>query len=104
MCQAQLLGEKLPPAAFALRPLEMLPRMLQRTQMALTGQEHRFATRGPARCLENPPPQGLDAGTGLRGNRMRALGGGEARREVNLVIDLDTRDPRWQILQFVPSL
>src|SRR4029077_11380898 len=87
--EAQLLGKDLPAVELAARDVDMAARLFKRTQMALAREKHRLAGGGPTGRGEDRSTQLLEALSGLRRHRERALRALEPRREVELVVDQD---------------
>src|SRR6185436_11550824 len=89
--QSQLLREKLPAPQFGRGGTQVATSAVQRPQMALAGEEHRFAGRAPADGFQNCLAQAVEAGARLGGDSHRAGGVPKRRREIDLVVDVDAR-------------
>src|SRR5688500_19962506 len=82
----------------------MLACRIERTEMALAGEEHRFACRGPARRLEDCPAKRLQAGAGLGRERQRPCGWRKPGEQIDLVVDVDAPHTGRQSFELVLDL
>src|SRR5688572_15986829 len=103
MRQAQFFGEEFPARRLARGGRQVGGGLSQGAQVALPGEEHRFAARRPAGGQQNPLAQRFEALAGFRRHRDGAFRRHEARGQIQLVVHVDARRRRGHVGQFIAN-